>query len=287
MHNGPLRVLLVEDDEDDHVLLRQQLAQVERQKYDLDWVRNYNQGLETIRQGCHDIYLVDYRLGGQSGIDLLRKAIEEGCRVPLIVLTGQHDYQVDVEAMEAGAADYLNKEQLSPALLERSIRYARERQRLLAELERKREQEEREREFRSLEAMSRAPQSVTAQTFGHATFREALPERFEEVRKRFAELLSMSLEERSFKMEQKVPERLRMLGEELGDVGCGPRDVIELYAAAMHELVAGTTVKRARALMNEGRIMALELMGHLVTYYRRYRLMGGDGQSASKEQVRV
>jgi response regulator RpfG family c-di-GMP phosphodiesterase len=205
----------------------------------------------------------------------------------MIVLTVKQEYHADVEAMEAGAADYLVKEELSPALLERSIRYARERQRLLAELEQRRERHEREQEFHSLDQMSRPPQSVTAHAFGHRTFREALPEQFEEVRKRFVELLGMSLEERSFKVEQKVPERLRTLGEELGEIACGPRDVIELYAAAMQELVVNATMKKARALMAEGRIMALELMGHLVTYYRRYRLMGGDGRVASKEQVRV
>src|SRR5437660_3190035 len=83
--------------------------------------------MEVMERNHHVVYLVDYRLGGRNGLDLLREARERGCRGPIILLTGQGEREVDLEAMKAGAADYLIKGQIDAAQLERSIRYAIER----------------------------------------------------------------------------------------------------------------------------------------------------------------
>ena len=126
-----LRVLLIEDDEDDFVLLRSLLSQIQMIRstgYELDWVCDYDSGLKAVCSGEHDICLLDYRLRECNGLDLL-KAVAKGCTPPIILLTGQGDYSLDIDAMKAGAADYLAKEELSPSLLERSMRYAIERKR--------------------------------------------------------------------------------------------------------------------------------------------------------------
>ncbi len=122
--NRQLRILLVEDDEDDFILTRELLSRIDTWKSLLEWVPNYNAGLDAIEKYCHDVYLLDYRLGDRNGLDLLRHAISKGCKAPIILLTGQGDYKVDLEAMEAGAADYLIKGQITSHLLERSIRYS-------------------------------------------------------------------------------------------------------------------------------------------------------------------
>jgi len=70
-------------------------------------VGDYDAGLEAIQKDEHDVYLVDYRLGKDSGLELLRAAIGRGCQAPVILLTALGDHQVDSEAMKAGAADYL------------------------------------------------------------------------------------------------------------------------------------------------------------------------------------
>src|SRR4051812_3056008 len=80
----------------------------------------------------HDVCLVDYRLGAQNGIDLLRAALSRNCQAPIILLTGQGEREIDLEAMQAGASDYLVKGQLEADLLERSMRYAVERTRAAA-----------------------------------------------------------------------------------------------------------------------------------------------------------
>jgi len=122
-------VFLVDDDEDDYVLTRDMLAEAVGARFELEWVDTYEAGLEAMEQAQHDVYLVDYFLGERDGLELLCAAIASGCKAPIIMLTGRGDHAVDVAAMRAGAADYLDKGELSAPLLERSIRYAIERQR--------------------------------------------------------------------------------------------------------------------------------------------------------------
>jgi diguanylate cyclase (GGDEF)-like protein/PAS domain S-box-containing protein len=136
----PVKVLLIDDDEDQYVLTRALLTEIERDRYRLDWEPGYDAALAAIRAQAHDVYLLDYYLGARNGLELLREAVGGGCRAPIIMLTGLNDRDVDLEAMKVGAADYLNKGRLDEGLLERSIRYALERARTLEAL---RESEER------------------------------------------------------------------------------------------------------------------------------------------------
>lgn len=129
MDNQIIRALLIDDDEDDYVMTRDLLSEAEAKRFDLEWVSTYKDGLKAIERNEHNVYLLDYRLGEQTGLELLREAIEKGCKSPIILLTGQGDHEVDVEAMKAGAADYLSKSEITGPLLERSIRYAIERKR--------------------------------------------------------------------------------------------------------------------------------------------------------------
>lgn len=134
MSRVQLRVLLVDDDENDYVLTRDLISEVGREGFDLDWVATYDVAREAVARQSHDLYLIDYRLGGYSGLELIREALASGCRKPMILLTGQGDHEVDDEAMRLGAADYLVKDQLAAPLLERSIRHAIERTRTLEAL---------------------------------------------------------------------------------------------------------------------------------------------------------
>jgi diguanylate cyclase (GGDEF)-like protein len=123
----PLKVLLVEDDEDDFLMARSLLSEMESRKVDLEWVANYQDALRAIERGGHDVCLVDYYLGERNGLELLREAADAKCTVPMIMLTGQSACEIDAEAMEAGAADYLVKNQVDGRRLEHSIRYALQR----------------------------------------------------------------------------------------------------------------------------------------------------------------
>ena len=118
------RILLIEDDEDDFVLVRDLLQSARAHRYALDWVPTAAAAASAMASGGHDVCLVDYRLGERNGIDLVKAARERGDCRPLILLTGQGDDSVDIEAMQAGASDYLVKGQLTTDLLERTVRYA-------------------------------------------------------------------------------------------------------------------------------------------------------------------
>jgi FixJ family two-component response regulator len=102
-------------------------------------VQSWDQALAVVAQARHDVYLVDYRLGEGNGLQLVREAVELGSAAPFIVLTGQGNREIDLEAMRAGAADYLAKSEMTAPLLDRAIRYAIERhraERRLAEMAR-------------------------------------------------------------------------------------------------------------------------------------------------------
>ncbi|MBU0485609.1 MAG: EAL domain-containing protein [Proteobacteria bacterium] len=127
MAQNQVKVLLVDDDEDDYIITRDLLDDILHTDFKLDWISSFSEALLAVEKNEHDVYLFDYRLGQHSGLELLREVILVGCRKPIILLTGQADREVDLEAMKAGAADFLSKGQLNAPLLERSIRYSIER----------------------------------------------------------------------------------------------------------------------------------------------------------------
>ena len=124
MADRPVKVLMVDDDEDDFVIVRDLLRDTGDGRYELRWVSSYEEGVRGACEGAADVVLVDYRLGAYDGIRFVREVVGRGCKAPVILLTGQGDRAVDLAAMEAGAKDFLNKSQMSADLLERAIRYA-------------------------------------------------------------------------------------------------------------------------------------------------------------------
>ena len=133
-----IRALLIDDDQGDFVVTKGLLSQITHPKIELDWVPTFEEGHDAIANGGYDIYLVDYFLEDRTGLDLLREAARHQLQAPVIMLTGRGSHEVDIEAMQAGAADYLVKGQIEPEDLERSIRYALDRmeaQRALRESE--------------------------------------------------------------------------------------------------------------------------------------------------------
>ncbi|OHX66485.1 sensor histidine kinase [Flammeovirga pacifica] len=120
-----VKVLLIDDDEDDYIITEDILEEVPFREYQLDWAPNYDEAIEKIIKGEHDVYIVDYLLGAKSGLDLIIESLEKtGKHLPFILLTGQGDVKVDEEAMNAGASDYLVKGLMTYQQLERAIRHS-------------------------------------------------------------------------------------------------------------------------------------------------------------------
>lgn len=118
------RILVIDDDEDDYLITRQYLAQAREGQFFLEWAASYTAGQAALQAANYDAVLVDYDLGIHTGIELIRETVANGYPAPLLLLTGRGTYEIDVQAMAAGAADYLCKGEMSPAFLERAIRYA-------------------------------------------------------------------------------------------------------------------------------------------------------------------
>jgi len=129
-----INILIIDDDEDDYFITKDYLQNITGVSFHTDWCYKYTDALTIIKKGLHDVYLVDYRLGIKTGIDLIKEALSANIYKPFILLTGQGDISIDTEAMKMGAFDYLVKADLTTEKLERSIRYSIDRARTLTEL---------------------------------------------------------------------------------------------------------------------------------------------------------
>jgi PAS domain S-box-containing protein len=130
----------------------------------------------------------------------------------------------------------------------------------------------REEEMAAFERMA-APLSttaVTARLFGAAPLHERVPVDHADIAERYAVLLDTALHRTVYRGQgEGLAQDLRALAERLGDLGAGPREVTELHARSLRAAVRGVTAAKTQALLSEGRLLALELMGNLTQYYRR------------------
>jgi circadian clock protein KaiB len=94
------------------------------------------------------------------------------------------------------------------------------------------------------------------------------PTAFAGLVEQYAGLLDRALERREYKVDHPISEQLRAMGDQLGFLRAGPRNVVSIYSAALKARSAGAAAPKVHAYVEEGRPMALELIGHLVTYYR-------------------
>lgn len=129
----------------------------------------------------------------------------------------------------------------------------------------------RERELRTLEKLSGSPRAaITAGTYGVQPLHEDQPDIFENLVQVYVDLLEHALEAQIYRLESHLSESLRALAGQLGSLRASPRDVVELHARALRRKAEDNTALRVQAYTDEGRLMLIELMGYLVTYYRNY-----------------
>jgi len=123
---GQINILLIDSEEVGYIITHDLLSEI-GEKYIIHWINDFNKGLEEIAKNEYDICLLDYHLGDQNGIDFINESNLINCRIPIILLTGRDDREIDLLAINAGASDYLNKNRLDSNSLERAIRYTLER----------------------------------------------------------------------------------------------------------------------------------------------------------------
>lgn len=131
--NTTKRVLLIDDDEDDYFIIKRLFDKIPKSSFKLEWTADIDAAQQLIAADDHDIYLVDYRLGKNTGLELLAHFNLPERRQPFIILTGAGDRDIEAAAMKLGTADYLVKGKFDADLLSRVLNYSLSRKEMEAQ----------------------------------------------------------------------------------------------------------------------------------------------------------
>lgn len=123
----PVKLLYIEDSYEAYRLTKSLLEGIKQFDAQLDWVSNWNDGIDKISRNIYDVCLLDYQLGAKTGLDFLKASNAFNLRTPVVYLTQTDNASSNARVMEAGACDYIEKKLLDPNILERTIRHAIER----------------------------------------------------------------------------------------------------------------------------------------------------------------
>ena len=266
-----LKILLIEDNPGDARLINEILKESKKIQFNIKNVKSLSEGIQSLLKDNYDILLLDLSLPDSKGIKTFDRIKEAAPQIPILVLTGLDDEEIALKVIGKGAQDYIIKDNIDFNLLFKAVLYAIERFRLLNELEKARRFEEQQKEIRSLMKLSKPPDTaVTAQILSLKPLAESKNVFFEKIVKDYCELLDNSIEQKVLRIEYDIKERLNLIAEKLGELNAGPRDVISLHTKAVELKIKGTVQSKAFAYIEEGRILLIELMGYLLSFYRNY-----------------
>ncbi len=263
-------ILLVEDNAGDQRLFQLALEEVDSFQHELSIADTLETALSMLESRSYDIIVADLSLPDSSGISTSRKIMEACPDVPVIVLSGNSPSGVAHDLLTAGVQDFLEKEEVAPPVLRRAIRYAIDRHAMWRRIISLREKEQGDRLDGAMSRIAESDQAtVTAAAFGIQPLNESLPDAFEAIRESYADMLEKALEQRIFKVDNAVSSALRSIADNLGFLRATPRDVITLHRQVLDTKCKGISKQKAKAYIDEGRLLVLELMGYLVLYYRK------------------
>ena len=119
-----LNISIIDDSFDDCLAITRRLAKDADNHYETELLHDFESGLAAILDQTADLYFVDLDLDGANGLELLRRAQAAQNRKPIVVVTGNENPAIDMQALDLGATDFLNKNEISERLLTRTIRHA-------------------------------------------------------------------------------------------------------------------------------------------------------------------
>jgi CheY-like chemotaxis protein len=267
-------LLLVEDNPADAAALMEmaQPASI-RSDYEVRHVSTLASALSALQDDKMDVVLLGLPLSDLSAADAVRALLGVSHHVPIVVLSSASDESLGFSCIESGAQDCLIKNEVNPFLLHRTIGYAVARSHqadtrgLVSWLEK----------YKSLSTSGIAT-SITAITAGVGALSDRRPGHYSSLINDYSDLLVAYINELG-NNEKKPRDNMDRIVTRLGDLSGGPRDLLDVHVAALESAVDGASIERARALVIEGRLLALEMMGLLVDYYRvgiRRRFITGE-----------
>ena len=124
MVDTAVRVLHVDDSEEEFILLRELLSFVEEMQFELHWVTDVRTAMQAIDEKNFDVCLVDYHLGLDKGLDLIRTALEKDVKMPFILMSGTKDRAIEREALKIGARQCIDKNDITTSVLLKAIQEA-------------------------------------------------------------------------------------------------------------------------------------------------------------------
>ncbi len=261
-------ILNVNDDDANRFAVTRILT---RAGYRVEEARDGAEALRRVAQGRPDLVVLDVELPDINGFEVCRriKAAPETAAIPVLHLSAQYIAEEDrALGLGSGADGYLIQPVEPPELIASIRGLLRMRKAEDAARASARRVEQLEHELRTLERLMDSPQSPAARGVQPPLLHQGQPEVFGELVARCEHLLDLALEQQQYRVRHDIGAALREVGDRLGALGAGPRDVIEIYGTALKSRSAGAPPARARAYLDEGRLLVLELMGHLVSYYR-------------------
>lgn len=272
-NSAALRVLLVEPN-DESVQAVEAGAHDSRQP-PIHAVRagSLAEAIAVVDREAVDAVLLQLDLPDSKGLETLRRLRARTPHVPFLVLAHGEAETPETEILREGAHDIVERHHAGCPFLAGAIRRAVERARLLeAQMELRQRDAETQEFIRIGELAVRQKAPVTERIYGGQPLHEVDPALFEEFVLTYAHLLDNAVEARHFKPDAPLStsDSLLALGNRLGALRGEPRDVVEIHGRALRSRLPACNPLKARALLEESRLMVLELMGHLTAYYRRY-----------------
>jgi CheY-like chemotaxis protein len=256
--------ILIVDDRPENLLALEGV--LDNPTYQLVKATSGREALRCLLDQDFALILLDVQMPGMDGFETARliKQRERTQDIPIIFVTAiSKDDKYIAEGYSTGAVDYLVKP-YDPTVLKSKVA-------VFADLfnKNRRLREMMDQEARVLEQLSRpAATSLTANLLGIRTLRQSHPDIFLELSQKYGALLDQALDQQAFKVDHNIPARLREVAETLGCLKAGPRDVVELHSAALRIKTKEVNPKKLGAFVEAGRLLILELMGHLVSFYR-------------------
>src|SRR5436190_14804225 len=94
-----IKIAIVDDDEDDYFIINSYIKNIQRTNLHVEWIDNYKTAIDKIKAEAYNIYFIDYRLGNETGLNLLQEAMRNGCEEPIVLLTGKGNREIDISSM--------------------------------------------------------------------------------------------------------------------------------------------------------------------------------------------
>jgi CheY-like chemotaxis protein len=128
-------ILLVEDNKDFAKLVQVYLQRFEKDKFEVTWKENHADAIAELEAHARfDIVLMDYFLPGKNGMEITKEMMERKIAIPIVFLTVNKDFELALDVMKLGVADYLVKEEIASPVLPRTVLNVVERYRLKQQL---------------------------------------------------------------------------------------------------------------------------------------------------------